>query len=52
MNICRFLGQQLIHESGNYFPDNTELTRWETGDLILIHDNSWPELPQTIQHPL
>lgn len=53
MNITRFLAQQLIHEyTGElHFPDNTELTRWETGREMTAHsDNSWPDGDQT-DHP-
>jgi hypothetical protein len=53
MNLCRFLGQQLIHEyTGElHFPDNTELTRWETGREMTVHsDNSWPDGDKTA-HP-
>jgi hypothetical protein len=53
MNICRFLGQHLIHEYTKelHFPDNTELTRWETGREMTAHsDNSWPDGDKT-NHP-
>ena len=53
MNLVRFLVQQLIHNHFGeiHFPDNTELTRWETGRSMGVHsDNSWPDGSQT-DHP-
>lgn len=53
MNLCRFLGQSIIHERTGelHFPDNTELTRWESGrDMTPHSDNSWPDGDQK-DHP-
>ena len=41
MNLVRFLVQQLIHNHFGemHFPDNTELTRWETGRSMGVHSD-------------
>jgi len=53
LNTVRFYTQKIIHDNTGqlHIPDNTELTKWNTGKEMSIHsDNSWPDGDQ-LNHP-